>query len=69
MLIYEKSIVDITLDDIRSLVEDEIDENNFIEYKSELNKNGRWDTNSLIFKFFLLIFHLILYTMKYNLLL
>lgn len=40
MLIYEKSIVDITLDDIRSLVEDEIDENNFIEYKSELNKNG-----------------------------
>ena len=40
MLIYEKSIVDITLDDIRSLVEDEIDENNFIEYESELNKNG-----------------------------
>ena len=28
-----------------------------------------WDTNSLIFNFFLLIFPLILYTMKYNLLL
>ena len=32
MLIYEKNIGDITLDDIKSLVEDEIDENNFIEY-------------------------------------
>ena len=28
-----------------------------------------WDTNSLIFNIFLLIFHLILYTMEYNLLL
>ncbi len=40
MLIYEKNIADITLDDIYSLVEDEIDENNFIEYKGELDKNG-----------------------------
>ena len=40
MLIYEKNIVDITLDDIYSLVEDETDENNFIEYKGELDKNG-----------------------------
>lgn len=39
MLIYEKNIEDITLDDIKSLIEDEIDENNFIEYKGELNKN------------------------------
>lgn len=31
MLIYEKNIGDINLDDIKSLVEDEIDENNFIE--------------------------------------
>lgn len=35
MLIYEKNIGDINLDDIKSLVEDEIDENNFIEYKRE----------------------------------
>lgn len=40
MLIYEKNIGDINLDDIKSLVEDEIDENNFIEYKGELDKNG-----------------------------
>lgn len=42
-------------------------------YFEENNKpyfcTRRWDTNSLIFKFFLLIFPLILYTMKYNLLL
>ncbi|MBE6500621.1 MAG: ATP-binding protein [Methanobrevibacter thaueri] len=40
MLIYEKNIRDITVDDIKSLIEDEIDENNFIEYKGELDKNG-----------------------------
>lgn len=40
MLIYEKNIGDINLDDIKILVEDEIDENNFIEYKGELDKNG-----------------------------
>ena len=40
MLIYEKNIMDITLDDIKCLVEEEIDENNFIEYKSKLDKNG-----------------------------
>ena len=38
MLIYEKNIEDITLDDIKSLIEDEIDENNFIEYKGELKR-------------------------------
>lgn len=41
MLIYEKNIADITLDDIYSLVEDEIDENNFIELKGSWTKMVR----------------------------
>ncbi len=37
----KKNIADITLDDIYSLVEDEIDENNFIEYKGSWTKMVR----------------------------
>ena len=36
MKIYEKNIKDINIDDLRSLIDDEIVEDNYLEYKSKM---------------------------------
>lgn len=37
MKIYEKDIDDITIDDINQLIGNKINENNYLEYKSEMS--------------------------------
>ena len=46
MKIYEKDIDDITIDDINQLIGNKINENNYLEYKSEMS--GEKETNNIL---------------------